>query len=396
MNFIRNLFRNLNKIETIMTEPVIALTKALIAEKSISPDDKNCQKMIIERLKPLGFIIEEVNIGQTKNLWAYHGDATSKTLMLAGHTDVVPVGDESKWLYPPFTPTIDEHDVLYGRGASDMKSGVAAMVCAAEDFVKQYPNHAGRVAFLITSDEEADASDGTVKVVDLLIKRKERVDYCIVGEPSSDVVLGDQIKNGRRGSLTANLIVHGIQGHVAYPHLADNPIHRFAPALDELVNTIWDEGNQYFPQTTMQVANINGGTGAENVVPGDLSVQFNFRYSSELTDTAIKTRVEQILQKHNLNYTLNWRLSGHPFLTPQGDLTNAAVSAIKEFTDIDTKLSTSGGTSDGRFIAQMGCQVIELGVLNKTIHKVNENANCQDIITLTAIYHRILEKLLIT
>lgn len=378
-----------------MTEPVIALTQALIAEKSISPDDKNCQKMIIERLKPLGFTIEEVNIGKTKNLWAYHGEANSKTLMFAGHTDVVPAGDESKWLYPPFSPTIDEQGVLYGRGASDMKSGVAAMVCAAEDFVKQHPNHAGRVAFLITSDEEADATDGTVKVVDLLMKRQERVDYCIVGEPSSDAVLGDQIKNGRRGSLTANLVVHGIQGHVAYPHLADNPVHRFAPALNKLVSTVWDEGNQYFPQTTMQIANINGGTGAENVVPGDLSVQFNFRYSSELTDTVIKARVEQILQKHNLNYTLSWRLSGHPFLTPQGDLTNAAASAIKEFTNIDTKLSTSGGTSDGRFIAKMGCQVIELGVLNKTIHKVNENANCKDIITLTAIYNRILEKLLL-
>ncbi|MCX8600842.1 MULTISPECIES: succinyl-diaminopimelate desuccinylase [unclassified Gilliamella] len=378
-----------------MNEPVIALTKALIAENSISPDDKNCQKIIIERLKPLGFTIEEVNIGQTKNLWAYHGDRQAKTLMFAGHTDVVPAGDESKWQYPPFEPTIDENGVLYGRGASDMKSGVAAMVCAAEAFVKKYPNHSGCVAFLLTSDEEADATDGTTKVVDLLMKRQERVDYCIVGEPSSDSVLGDQIKNGRRGSLTANLVVHGIQGHVAYPHLADNPVHRFAPALHELVTTVWDNGNQYFPQTTMQVANINGGTGAENVVPGELSVQFNFRYSSELTDDIIKSRVEQILQKHHLNYTLTWRLSGHPFLTPQGELTNAAAKAIKQFTQIDTQLSTSGGTSDGRFIAKMGCQVIELGVLNKTIHKVNENANCQDIITLTAIYQNILEQLLL-
>lgn len=378
-----------------MTEPVIALTKTLIAEKSISPDDKSCQKIIIERLKTFGFIIEEVNIGQTKNLWAFHGDRASKTLMFAGHTDVVPAGDESKWLYPPFTPTIDENGVLYGRGTSDMKSGVAAMVCAAEDFVKQHPDHAGCVAFLLTSDEEADAADGTVKVVDLLISRHERVDYCVVGEPSSDSLLGDQIKNGRRGSLTANLVVHGVQGHVAYPHLADNPVHRFAPALNELVTTVWDEGNEYFPQTTMQIANINGGTGAENVVPGDLNVQFNFRYSSELTDTQIKERVKQILQKHNLKYTLNWRLSGHPFLTPPGDLTNAAANAIKEITGIDTSLSTSGGTSDGRFIAKMGCQVIELGVLNKTIHKVNENTNCQDIINLTTIYRRILETLLL-
>nr|WP_216355786.1 succinyl-diaminopimelate desuccinylase [Gilliamella apicola] len=379
----------------MMNEPVIALTTALIAEKSISPDDKNCQNIIIERLKKIGFTIEEINIGQTKNLWAFHGDRKSKTLMFAGHTDVVPAGDETKWLYPPFTPTIDENGVLYGRGAADMKSGVAAMVCAAEDFIKNHPDHHGCVAFLLTSDEEADATDGTVKVVDLLINRHERIDYCIVGEPSSDTLLGDQIKNGRRGSLTANLVVHGVQGHVAYPHLADNPVHRFAPALNELVSTIWDNGNDYFPQTTMQVANINGGTGAENVIPGDLSVQFNFRYSSELTDTQIKERVEQILQKHNLNYTLNWRLSGHPFLTPQGELTNAAANAIKDITGTDTRLSTSGGTSDGRFIAKMGCQVIELGVVNKTIHKVNENAHCQDIINLTAIYRRILETLLL-
>ncbi|WLT07597.1 succinyl-diaminopimelate desuccinylase [Gilliamella apis] len=378
-----------------MTEPVIALTKALIAEKSISPDDKNCQQIIIDRLKPLGFVIEEVNIGNTKNIWAYHGDSTGKTLMFAGHTDVVPAGDESKWNSPPFEPTIDKNGILYGRGAADMKSGVAAMVCAAESFVKKYPEHAGRVAFLITSDEEADASDGTVKVVDLLIKRQEHIDYCIVGEPSSDSVFGDQIKNGRRGSLTANLVVHGIQGHVAYPHLADNPVHRFAPALNELVATVWDNGNQYFPQTIMQVANINGGTGAENVVPGELSVQFNFRYSSELTDEMIKSKVDAILQKHNLNYTLNWRLSGQPFLTPQGELTDATASAIKAFTQIDTKLSTSGGTSDGRFIAKLGCQVIEFGVINKTIHKVNENVNCQDIITLQAIYIDILEKLLL-
>ena len=379
----------------MMNEPVIALTTALIAEKSISPDDKNCQNIIIERLKKIGFTIEEINIGQTKNLWAFHGDRKSKTLMFAGHTDVVPAGDETKWLYPPFTPTIDENGVLYGRGAADMKSGVAAMVCAAEDFIKNHPDHHGCVAFLLTSDEEADATDGTVKVVDLLINRHERIDYCIVGEPSSDTLLGDQIKNGRRGSLTANLVVHGVQGHVAYPHLADNPVHRFAPALNELVSTIWDNGNDYFPQTTMQVANINGGTGAENVIPGDLSVQFNFRYSSELTDTQIKERVEQILQKYNLKYTLNWRLSGHPFLTPQGELTNAAANAIKDITGTDTRLSTSGGTSDGRFIAKMGCQVIELGVINKTIHKVNENAHCQDIINLTAIYRRILETLLL-
>ncbi len=378
-----------------MSEPVIALTQALISEKSVSPDDKQCQKIIIERLAALGFVIEEINLGQTKNLWAYHGNQSDTTLMFAGHTDVVPAGDEKQWQYPPFEPTIDEKGLLYGRGAADMKSGIAAMVCAAEDFVKQYPNHPGRVAFLITSDEEADATDGTVKVVDKLMKRQERVDFCIVGEPSSDSVLGDQIKNGRRGSLTANLVVKGIQGHVAYPHLADNPVHRFAPALNELVTTVWDNGNDYFPKTTMQIANINGGTGAENVIPGDLAVQFNFRYSSELTDSMIKTRVEAILNKHQLNYTLTWRLSGHPFLTPEGELTRAASDVIKSLTGVDAKLSTSGGTSDGRFIAKMGCQVIELGVLNKTIHKVNEHASCQDIINLKVIYQRILETLLL-
>ncbi|MDF7667619.1 succinyl-diaminopimelate desuccinylase [Orbaceae bacterium ESL0727] len=378
-----------------MTEPVIALTQALIAEKSISPDDKQCQQILIDRLTKLGFTIEKMNFGRTKNFWAYHGQPSTTTLMFAGHTDVVPAGDESHWIYPPFSPTIDDQNRLYGRGAADMKSGVAAMICAAEDFIQQYPNHDGRVAFLITSDEEADASDGTIKVVDALIEQQQRVDYCIVGEPSSDQVLGDQIKNGRRGSLTANLVVHGIQGHVAYPNLADNPIHRFAPVLNELTHTVWDHGNQYFPQTTMQIANINGGTGAENVIPGDLKVQFNFRYSSELTDEMIKSRVTQILDKHQLNYTLNWRLSGKPFLTPKGTLTDAVVESIKELTNVDTHLSTTGGTSDGRFIAKMNCQVIEFGVLSQTIHKVNEHVNCQDVINLKAIYQRVLEKLLL-
>lgn len=376
-------------------QPVIELTKQLIAEKSVSPDDQNCQEMIIKRLSALGFTIEQLNYNQTKNLWAYHGDKNSgKTLMFAGHTDVVPAGDETKWRYPPYRPTIDQDGYLYGRGAADMKGGVAAMVCAAEDFVKQNPNHTGRIAFLLTSDEEADASDGTVKVVDELIKRQEPVDYCIVGEPSSEKIVGDQIKNGRRGSITANLVVHGIQGHVAYPHLADNPVHRFAPALAELVNTVWDNGNDYFPATSMQVANINGGTGAENVIPGDLSIQFNFRYSSELTDEIIKQRVEQILQKHQLKYTLRWRLSGHPFLTPQGELTDTAQQVIKQVMALDSQLSTSGGTSDGRFIAKMGCQIIELGVTNATIHKVNECVRCDDLIKLKQIYQHIIEKLL--
>ncbi|WP_392565515.1 succinyl-diaminopimelate desuccinylase [Utexia brackfieldae] len=376
-----------------MTEAVIELTKQLITKSSISPNDAGCQALIIERLNALGFCCEEINIGQTKNLWAYHGQAEDETLIFAGHTDVVPVGDESQWLYPPFSATIDAHGQLYGRGAADMKSGLAAMICAAEDFIKQNPQHRGRIAFLITSDEEADATDGTVKVVEQLMARHERVDYCIVGEPSSDKQLGDQIKNGRRGSLTANLVVHGIQGHVAYPHLAENPIHTFAPVLNELCLTQWDQGNDYFPQTTMQVANINAGTGAENVIPGDLKVQFNFRYSSELTDAMIKQRVCAILDKHPLNYTLNWRLSGKPFLTRQGTLTDAAALAIKTLTQQETQLSTSGGTSDGRFIAQMGCQVIELGPLNATIHKINEHVAVKDIIILKQIYQAILVKL---
>lgn len=375
-----------------MSDDVIALTKQLIEQKSISPDDKTCQNIIIERLKSLGFIIETLNINQTKNLWAYHGEG--ETIMFAGHTDVVPAGDESKWRFPPFIPTIDQQGNLYGRGAADMKSGVAAMICAAEEFIKQYPHHQGRIAFLLTSDEEAKATDGTIKVVETLIKRQEQVHYCIVGEPSSEKIVGDQIKNGRRGSLTANLTIHGIQGHVAYPQLAENPIHRFAPALNQLVNTTWDNGNMYFPPTSMQVANINGGTGAENVIPGDLKVQFNFRFSSELTDEKIKHQVETILNQHQLNYTLNWRLSGHPFLTPQGKLTEIACQAIKKVMHIDSQLSTTGGTSDGRFIAKMGCQIIELGVTNATIHKVNEHVPCDDIVNLKNIYHEILIQLL--
>ncbi|MBC9130318.1 succinyl-diaminopimelate desuccinylase [Frischella sp. Ac48] len=375
-----------------MSDDVIALTKQLIEQKSISPDDKACQNIIIERLKSLGFIIETLNINQTKNLWAYHGEG--ETIMFAGHTDVVPAGDESKWRFPPFKPTIDQQGNLYGRGAADMKSGVAAMICAVEEYIKQYPHHQGRIAFLLTSDEEAEATDGTIKVVETLIKRQEQVHYCIVGEPSSEKIVGDQIKNGRRGSLTANLTIHGIQGHVAYPQLAENPIHRFAPALNQLVNTIWDNGNIYFPPTSMQIANINGGTGAENVIPGDLKVQFNFRFSSELTDEKIKHQVETILNQHQLNYTLNWRLSGHPFLTPQGKLTEIACQAIKKVMHIDSQLSTTGGTSDGRFIAKMGCQIIELGVTNATIHKVNEHVSCDDIVNLKNIYHEILIQLL--
>lgn len=379
-----------------MTQPVIELTKQLISKKSISPNDEGCMELIIQRLKPLNFNIELIHYGNTTNLLAFHDNGLSgDTLLFAGHTDVVPAGDETQWNTPSFEPTIMD-DIIYGRGAADMKSGVAAMTCAAESFIKKNPDHKGRIGFLLTSDEEADATDGTTKVVDLMLSRNEKIDYCIVGEPSSDALLGDQIKNGRRGSLTCNLNIIGIQGHVAYPQLAKNPIHDFAPALNELTSIIWDNGNDYFPATSMQIANINAGTGAENVIPGALNIQFNFRFSTELTPELIQNRVEQLLRDHRLDYTIHWRLSGMPFLTQEGKLTAAAISTIKEEMGLDSKLSTSGGTSDGRFIAKLGAQVIELGVLNKTIHKVNECCSTKDIIQLQTIYEKILAKLLVT
>ncbi|WP_272573194.1 succinyl-diaminopimelate desuccinylase [Providencia sp. PROV259] len=372
--------------------PVIQLAKELISRPSISPDDQGCQALLTERLQKIGFTVEPMPFGHTLNFWAHRGTGT--TLAFAGHTDVVPAGNSENWQTPPFTPTIiNQH--LYGRGAADMKGSVAAMIVAAERFVEKHPTHQGRLAFLITSDEEADAHDGTVKVVEALIQRNETVGYCLVGEPSSQSTLGDIIKNGRRGSITADLTILGTQGHVAYPHLADNPVHRAAAFLQALTTTTWDNGNAFFPATTMQIANIHAGTGASNVIPGELFIQFNFRFSTELTDTVIRDRVTEMLSHYGLEYKIEWSLSGQPFLTDSGKLVSATLQAIQELTGRTTELSTSGGTSDGRFIAQMGTQVIELGPLNATIHKVDECVSVDDLQQLALIYERIMELLIL-
>ncbi|CEE94888.1 N-succinyl-diaminopimelate deacylase [Xenorhabdus nematophila str. Anatoliense] len=371
--------------------PVIDLAQQLIKRPSVSPDDQGCQELLIQRLQNIGFTIERMPFGDTLNFWAYRG--TGVTFALAGHTDVVPAGDISQWQTPPFEPSI-RNGMLYGRGAADMKGALAAMVVAAERFVMENPEHSGRLAFLITSDEEAKAVNGTVKVVETLMSRQERLDYCLVGEPSSQQRLGDIIKNGRRGSLTASLSIFGTQGHVAYPHLADNPIHHSLPFLQELVNTNWDNGNEFFPATSMQIANIQAGTGSNNVIPGKLSVQFNFRFSTELTDTEIRQQVEGMLKKHNLKYKLDWWLSGQPFLTCEGELVDATVESIEHFCGYKPELSTSGGTSDGRFIAGMGAQIVELGPINATIHKNDECVKTTDLQELSLIYQRIMEQLI--
>ncbi|MCX8956737.1 succinyl-diaminopimelate desuccinylase [Erwinia psidii] len=371
--------------------PVIELTQQLIRRPSLSPDDAGCQAIIIDRLQALGFTVEPVNIGDTLNFWAWRG--TGETLAFAGHTDVVPAGNSSLWINPPFEPTIRD-GMLYGRGAADMKGSLAAMIVAAERFVTSHPDHKGRLAFLITSDEEASATNGTVKVVEALMARNERLDYCLVGEPSSTEVVGDVVKNGRRGSMTANLTLHGVQGHVAYPHLADNPVHRALPALNELVAIQWDRGNAFFPPTSMQIANIQAGTGSNNVIPGECFVQFNFRFSTELTDEMIKQRVRELLDRHQLRYTLDWQVSGQPFLTPSGKLVDAVVNAVEHYNEIKPQLQTTGGTSDGRFIARMGTQVVELGPVNATIHKINECVKAADLQLLSRMYQRIMEQLI--
>ncbi|MFJ5439127.1 succinyl-diaminopimelate desuccinylase [Pectobacterium brasiliense] len=374
-----------------MSCPVIELAQQLIKRPSLSPNDEGCQTLMIERLTAIGFTVEAMDFGDTQNFWAWRG--TGKTLAFAGHTDVVPSGDESHWQHPPFEPIIRD-GMLYGRGAADMKGSLAAMVIAAERFVAAHPNHQGRLAFLITSDEEASAVNGTVKVVEALMARNERLDFCLVGEPSSTHVVGDVVKNGRRGSITANLRVHGVQGHVAYPHLADNPVHRAAPALNELIATEWDQGNDFFPPTTMQIANIQAGTGSNNVIPGELFVQFNFRFSTELTDVLIQQRVAELLDRHQLNYTIDWKLSGQPFLTARGELVDAVVNAVKHYNEVTPELLTTGGTSDGRFIARMGAQVVELGPVNATIHKVDECVSAADLQLLSRMYQRIMEQLI--
>ncbi|AIR67472.1 succinyl-diaminopimelate desuccinylase [Cedecea neteri] len=373
-----------------MSCPVIELTQQLIRRPSLSPDDAGCQALLIERLRAIGFTVEHMDFGDTQNFWAWRGQG--ETLAFAGHTDVVPSGDADRWINPPFEPTIRD-GMLFGRGAADMKGSLAAMVVAAERFVAQHPNHKGRLAFLITSDEEASATNGTVKVVEALMARRERLDYCLVGEPSSTEVVGDVVKNGRRGSLTCNLTIHGVQGHVAYPHLADNPVHRAAPMLAELTGIEWDKGNEFFPATSMQIANVKAGTGSNNVIPGDMFVQFNFRFSTELTDEDIKQRVIALLDKYELRYTVEWWLSGLPFLTSRGKLVDAVVNAVEHYNEIKPQLLTTGGTSDGRFIARMGAQVVELGPVNATIHKINECVNAADLQLLARMYQRIMEQL---
>ncbi|WP_312181522.1 succinyl-diaminopimelate desuccinylase [Pantoea sp. CTOTU46764] len=371
--------------------PVIELAQQLIRRPSLSPDDAGCQALLIARLEAIGFSVEPMHIGDTLNFWATRGQG--ETLAFAGHTDVVPPGDANRWISPPFEPSIRD-GMLFGRGAADMKGSLAAMVVAAERLVATNPQHKGRLAFLITSDEEASAVNGTVKVVERLMARNERMDYCLVGEPSSTEIVGDVVKNGRRGSMTANLTIHGVQGHVAYPHLADNPVHRAMPALNELVETVWDEGNEFFPPTSMQIANVQAGTGSNNVIPGEFFVQFNFRFSTQLTDQMIKDRVAELLNRHQLRYTLEWNVSGQPFLTSRGKLVNAVVNAVAHYNEIKPQLLTTGGTSDGRFIARMGAQVVELGPVNATIHKINECVKASDLQMLSRMYQRIMEQLI--
>jgi succinyl-diaminopimelate desuccinylase len=369
----------------------IELTQDLIRRRSVTPEDCGCQQVMIDRLEAIGFRIEKLRFGEVDNFWAIRG-TQGPTLCFAGHTDVVPTGPEENWQLPPFKAEIKD-GYLYGRGAADMKGSLAAMVVAVERFVALNPNHSGQIAFLITSDEEGVATDGTVKVVDWLKERNSLPEWCLVGEPSSTAKCGDVIKNGRRGSLGCTLTVKGLQGHVAYPHLADNPVHRAAPALAELAAEEWDQGNDFFPATSFQISNINGGTGATNVIPGELEVIFNFRFSTELTEQQLIQRTEQILDKHGLEYSANWNLSGLPFLTAEGDLVSATVASIAEVTGLKTVLSTAGGTSDGRFIAPHGVQVIELGPVNATIHKIDENISVADLNTLTDIYQTLLTKL---
>lgn len=367
------------------------LARQLISIPSVTPDDMGCQQLIAERLKAIGFTIENLPYGDVDNLWARIG-TEAPLFVFAGHTDVVPTGPIERWRNDPFVPTIVD-DVMTARGTADMKSSIAAMVCACETFFKNNTAINGSVAFLITSDEEGPAIDGTVRVVEYLASKNEKIDWCLVGEPSSSKVLGDVIKNGRRGSISGDLIIHGVQGHIAYPHLAKNPIHLFAGALQELSTELWDNGNLHFPPTSFQISNINAGTGASNVIPGDLNVQFNLRFSTEITDQQIKQRVEAILDKHDLNYTLEWTLSGQPFLTADGALVDAVKKAIKSVCNIDTELSTAGGTSDGRFIAPTGAQVVELGPINESIHKIDENININDLEQLTEVYRKILHNL---
>jgi len=368
------------------------LTQALISRASISPADGGCQELLIERLERTGFGVERMRFNSVDNFWARHGSA-GPLLCFAGHTDVVPSGPLEEWGSDPFTPVVRE-GILYGRGAADMKSGLAAMLVACEQFVRERPGHRGSIALLITSDEEGQSVDGTRRVIETLEARGERIDLCVVGEPSSERQLGDTIKIGRRGSLSGRLTVHGVQGHVAYPQLADNPIHALAPALLELTTRTWDAGNEYFQPTSFQVSNLNAGTGAPNVIPGELKARFNIRFSTQQNVAGLKQTVESILDRHRVKYTLEWFLSGNPFYTPPGTLSNAVAKAVHNVTGLTPSFSTGGGTSDGRFIAPTGAQVVELGVVNASIHKVNEHVLVEDITRLQRIYARLMELLL--
>ncbi len=371
----------------------VELAKQLISHPSVTPLDSGCQQLISDWLADAGFVATHLRFGEVDNLWLRRGEA-APLFVFAGHTDVVPSGPEARWSTPPFVPTLIDGQ-LCGRGAADMKGSIAAFIVAVRRFVADYPDHRGSIALLLTSDEEGPAVDGTVRVVEWLQQAGCTIDWCLVGEPTCDSRVGDTIKNGRRGSLSGKLRVDGVQGHVAYPHLVDNPVHRVAPLLAELASTVWDSGNDHFPPTSFQISNIHAGTGAGNVVPGEVVVDFNFRFSTAQSDAGLRQQVEAMANAHDLNYQIDWTLSGHPFLTASGLLVDACKAAIQEVTGIDSTLSTSGGTSDGRFIAPAGAEVIELGPLNATIHKIDERVGCADLDTLSAIYQRLLERLLL-
>lgn len=365
----------------------------LMSRPSVTPLDEGCQQLMMQRLSAIGFDCTPLRFGEVDNFWAQRG-GSGPILVFAGHTDVVPTGPEAQWATPPFEPTL-VGDTLFGRGAADMKAGLAAMVVACEEFVAKHPDHPGRIGFLITADEEGPAINGTVKVMDYLQQQGEHIDWCLVGEPSSTNSLGDIIKNGRRGSLNATLTIHGVQGHIAYPHLAENPIHTAMPALQAMCTESWDQGNEFFPPTSMQISNINGGTGTTNVIPGHIEVVFNFRFSTEVTDSELRQRTAAILDAHGLRYDIDWNLSGQPFLTASGALVDAAIASIENVTGTRSELSTSGGTSDGRFIAPSGAQVVELGPTNATIHKIDESVHAPDLPRLKDIYLGIIEELLL-
>ena len=375
-----------------VNSPTLALAMDLVSRPSVTPLDHGCQELMLARLEACGFSVERLKFDDVDNFWAVHG-SDGPIFCFAGHTDVVPTGPVEQWTNLPFTPVIKD-GLLFARGSADMKGSLAAMVVAAEQFVADYPEHPGRLAFLITSDEEGIAINGTVRVVQWLEEHHIIPQWCLVGEPSSSEKCGDTIKNGRRGSLGCSMTIKGRQGHVAYPHLASNPIHLANPAINELINEVWDKGNQYFPPTSFQISNVSSGTGATNVIPGDIKILFNFRFSTEVTEVQLRQRVENILGKHGLNYSMEWRLSGEPFLTATGLLVDVATQCIEEVTGLKTLLSTAGGTSDGRFIAPMGTEVVELGPLNSSIHRVDEHVSIDDLEKLTKIYQKIVSQLL--